>query len=145
MSDFFHWVLGVLNLCCEMKDWPCDLVLKRRMAVGLCFTLTAMSLGAQSNHELGIEGLGAVKHFEITYGLNQSNLSLLRGVVIDTKLEPTLDLKLETEQGFFSLACPSITCSGDTKMQIGTTRGREIEVAVLISSPLLSGSPWWMR
>ncbi len=103
MSDFFHWVLGVLNLGCEMKDWPCDLVLKRRMAVGLCFTLTAMSLGAQSNHELGIEGLGAVKHFEITYGLNQSNLSLLRGVVIDTKLEPTLDLKLETEQGFFSL------------------------------------------
>ena len=103
MSGFIHRVLGVFNLFCEMKDLSGYPAFKRRVAVGLWLTLTAMSLGAQSHHELEIEGSGAVKHFELTYGLNQSNLSLLRGVVIDTKLEPTLDLKLETEQGFFSL------------------------------------------
>jgi outer membrane scaffolding protein for murein synthesis (MipA/OmpV family) len=86
-----------------MMDWTCCPELKPRVAVGLCLLLTAMGLGAQSQHEIGIEEEGAVKHIELTYGLNQSNLSLLRGVVIDTKLEPTLDVKLETDQGFFSL------------------------------------------
>jgi outer membrane scaffolding protein for murein synthesis (MipA/OmpV family) len=49
------------------------------------------------------EELLQVKSVEISYGLNQTNLSLLRGVVIDTRLEPTLDFKLESQRGFLSL------------------------------------------
>jgi len=72
--------------------WP------RSLALGWC--LCAMGVAAQSNPFAGLFGAGAL---EITYGLNQSNLSLWRGVVIDTKLEPTLDFKLETNRGFVSL------------------------------------------
>jgi len=59
-----------------------------------------MGAGAQSNPFAGLLGGAAL---ELSYGLNQSNLSLLRGVVIDAKLEPTVDFKLETKRGFVSL------------------------------------------
>ena len=69
----------------------------------LCWGLSwlVVSQGTLANEGSNI--LEGVRHAEITYGLNQSNLSLLRGVVIDTKLEPTMDFKLETDRAFVSL------------------------------------------
>ena len=46
---------------------------------------------------------GALKGAELTYGFNKTNLSIVHGVLINAKLDPTLDFNLERESGFLSI------------------------------------------
>lgn len=45
----------------------------------------------------------AMQGAEITYGMNKTNLSIVHGVLVNAKLDPTLDFNLEREDGFLSI------------------------------------------
>jgi|APCry1669189665_1035243.scaffolds.fasta_scaffold09833_2 outer membrane scaffolding protein for murein synthesis (MipA/OmpV family) len=70
------------------------------LVMGVCFNVLQALAQPIIDSDSWLIGVNTM---EVSYGFNQSNLSLLRGVVIDTKLEPSVDFKAETDRGFISL------------------------------------------
>ena len=63
----------------------------------------ACALAIFSMHFTWAQDTGVADKFEVTYGVNRSNQSLLNGVLVTYKNDPTINVTYETAKGFASI------------------------------------------
>lgn len=86
------------QLFCHFKYWFCIFCCSGYGALSF-----AQTTSEASALELGSFWTEVLKGAELTYGINKTNLSLMHGVLINAKLDPTIDFNLERESGFLSI------------------------------------------
>ena len=64
--------------------------------ISLCFFFACASMS-------WAQDVAVADKFEITYGINRSNQSLLNGVLVTYKNDPTININYETSKGFASI------------------------------------------
>lgn len=68
-----------------------------------CIRLFACALAVLSASPSWAQDSAIADKFEVTYGMNRSNQSLLNGVLVTNKNDPTINVTYETAKGFASV------------------------------------------